>query len=233
MNFIKNSFNKLFGKQEEKPATKEETEQPVDVPEQELLQLFELAAKALSASKQPVSDEAKLQLYGLYKQATVGDCNTPKPALYEFVNKAKWDSWSRLKGMGKLSAIKSYISTAVSADPTIQQKLLAELQGENYEEGEVVVKNKQDSIGLKMAVQTDFSDSYSHPYFKRIEKGEAVDGIEHALLLQVNNSPKVYPLHFAIDKERADLVEAFLALLTAHEIQEMRDEEGTGILEYA
>lgn len=56
MNFIKNSFNKLFGKQEEKPIVKKETEQNVDVPEQELVQLFELAAKALSASKQPVSD---------------------------------------------------------------------------------------------------------------------------------------------------------------------------------
>lgn len=97
----------------------------------------------------------------------------------------------------------------------------------------MVVKGKQDSFGLKMAVQTDFSDSYSHPYFKRIEKGEAIEGIEHALLLQVNNSPKVYPLHFAIEKERADLVSAFLAVLTAQEIQGMQDEEGTGILEYA
>ena len=97
----------------------------------------------------------------------------------------------------------------------------------------MVVKGKQDSFGLKMAVQTDFSDSYSHPYFKRIEKGESIEEIEHALLLQVNNSPKVYPLHFAIEKERADLVSAFLAVLTAQEIQGMQDEEGTGILEYA
>ena len=111
---------------------KEETQQAVDVPEQELVQLFELAAKASSASKQPVSDETKLQLYGLYKQVTVGDCNTARPALYEFVNRAKWDAWSRLKGMSKASAIKDYISTAVSADPAIPQKLLAELQGEEY-----------------------------------------------------------------------------------------------------
>lgn len=78
----------------------------------------------------------------------------------------------------------------------------------------MVVKNKQDSFGLKMAVQTDFSDAYSHSYFKRIEKGEPIDSIDHALLLQVNNSPKVYPLHFAIEKERVDLVQAFVALLT-------------------
>lgn len=29
-----------------------------------------------------MTDEVKLQIYGLYKQANVGDCNTPKPALY-------------------------------------------------------------------------------------------------------------------------------------------------------
>jgi len=52
-------------------------------------------------------------------------------------------------------------------------------------------------------------------------------------LLQINNSPKVYPLHFAIDKEREDLVPQFLAILSVEDIGEMKDEEGTGILEYA
>ena len=49
----------------------------------------------------------------------------------------------------------------------------------------------------------------------------------------LNNSPKVYALHFAIEKEREDLVKCFLSLLTSEEIQGMKDEEGTGILEYA
>ena len=43
----------------------------------------------------------------------------------------------------------------------------------------------------------------------------------------------MYALHFAIEKEREDLVKSFLAMLTVEEISEMRDEEGTGILEYA
>jgi hypothetical protein len=54
--------------------------------------------------------------------------------------------------------------------------------------------------------------------------------ISHELLLQINNNPKVYPLHFAIDKEREDLVPRFLELLTIDEIKAMKDEEGTGIL---
>ena len=42
---------------------------------------FEAAAKEIAAfkpaSKDP-SDDEKLEVYALYKQATVGDCTTPK-----------------------------------------------------------------------------------------------------------------------------------------------------------
>ena len=51
--------------------------------------------------------------------------------------------------------------------------------------------------------------------------------------MKVNSAPKVYPLHFAIDKERLDLVEQFLKVLSKEDIETMVDEEGTGILEYA
>lgn len=32
-----------------------------------------------------------------------------------------------------------------------------------------------DSLGLKMVEQKDYSDTYSHPYFKKIEKGEPIE----------------------------------------------------------
>ncbi len=84
-----------------------------------------------------------------------------------------------------------------------------------------------------MVEQKDFSDNYSHPYFKSIQKGLPIGEITRELLLQVNNNPKVYPLHFAIDKERQDLVGSFLEKLSKEDIEGMKDEEGTGILEYA
>ena len=51
--------------------------------------------------------------------------------------------------------------------------------------------------------------------------------------MKKNNSPAVFPLHFAIEKEREDLVPKFLEVLSVEEIETMKDEEGTGILEYA
>jgi hypothetical protein len=53
----------------------------------------------------------------------------------------------------------------------------AELQGEEYEEEKGQAHNigptahKMETSGLKMVEQQDFSGSYSHPYFKPIEKG--------------------------------------------------------------
>ena len=37
-----------------------------------------------------VSDNDKLQLYGLYKQATIGSVNTKRPWGIDFVGAAKW-----------------------------------------------------------------------------------------------------------------------------------------------
>jgi diazepam-binding inhibitor (GABA receptor modulator, acyl-CoA-binding protein) len=60
-----------------------------------------------------------LELYGLYKQATVGDCNTSKPGILDFVGKAKWDAWNQFKGMKNFKAMELYIKKSSEADPTI------------------------------------------------------------------------------------------------------------------
>ena len=52
--------------------------------------------------------------------------------------------------------------------------------------------------GLKKVEQVDYSDEYSHPYFKPIMKEQELPEISHDLLMQKNDSPEVYPLHFAI-----------------------------------
>lgn len=38
-----------------------------------------------------------------YLQATVGPCNTPKPSMLDFVNKAKWDAW---KSLGSITQVR-------------------------------------------------------------------------------------------------------------------------------
>ncbi|CAO3606793.1 unnamed protein product [Cunninghamella blakesleeana] len=55
----------------------------------------------------PVND--KLQLYGLYKQATEGDCIVPKPSSRDIVRLAKWKAWDQLRHLSPIDAQKQYI----------------------------------------------------------------------------------------------------------------------------
>lgn len=58
------------------------------------------------------SDNDLLLLYGYYKQATVGDCNIPKPNNFIFDQKSlvKWKAWNNNLGMDKQTAMLNYIN---------------------------------------------------------------------------------------------------------------------------
>ena len=51
----------------------------------------------------------QLVLYGLFKQANVGDCDTARPGMLDLKGKAKWDAWNSNKGKSKDTAMEEYI----------------------------------------------------------------------------------------------------------------------------
>jgi len=67
------------------------------------------AASAKAFTKRP-TDQELLELYGFYKQATMGDCSTDRPGMLDLKGKAKWDSWNGRKGMSREEAAKKYIA---------------------------------------------------------------------------------------------------------------------------
>ncbi len=54
--------------------------------------------------------------YSFYKQATVGPCNLPKPAVWDVINKAKWNAWSKLGQMSKDEAMARYVEEIKKVD---------------------------------------------------------------------------------------------------------------------
>jgi acyl-CoA-binding protein len=50
-----------------------------------------------------------LRFYGLFKQATEGKNNLPKPSFWAVITKAKWDAWKNLGNMPKEEAMKKYV----------------------------------------------------------------------------------------------------------------------------
>jgi diazepam-binding inhibitor (GABA receptor modulator, acyl-CoA-binding protein) len=77
----------------------------------ELKELFEKAAADSKTLSEKPSNEILLQLYSLYKQGTEGDVNTDPPSNpFDFVNKAKYEAWSSLKGKTKEAAMEEYVA---------------------------------------------------------------------------------------------------------------------------
>ena len=77
------------------------------------MELKENFDKAVVESKQISSrpdNETLLQLYSLYKQATEGDINSDPPGMFDFVAKAKYDAWTKLKGTSTDNAMHQYIA---------------------------------------------------------------------------------------------------------------------------
>eukprot|EP01010_Urceolus_cornutus_P002429 NODE_3115_length_408_cov_174.013928_g2492_i0.p1 GENE.NODE_3115_length_408_cov_174.013928_g2492_i0~~NODE_3115_length_408_cov_174.013928_g2492_i0.p1 ORF type:complete len:122 (-),score=45.86 NODE_3115_length_408_cov_174.013928_g2492_i0:42-353(-) len=67
--------------------------------------------------KSPSTDAEKLLVYGLYKQATIGDVNTSRPGMLDFTGKAKWDAWEKQKGKSKEEAMKAYVENFNAKSP--------------------------------------------------------------------------------------------------------------------
>ncbi|KAF6031590.1 DBI [Bugula neritina] len=62
---------------------------------------FQTAAEEAKQLAQQPKNEELLELYSLYKQGTVGDCNTDRPGMLDFTGKAKWDAWNAKKALSR------------------------------------------------------------------------------------------------------------------------------------
>ena len=70
---------------------------------------FLTAAEFVKKLKTSPNNNELLDLYKYYKQATVGDNNTPKPGLLNFKNQSKWDAWTSVKGTSTHNSEVEYI----------------------------------------------------------------------------------------------------------------------------
>lgn len=82
-------------------------------------QQFDKAAENAKVLKTTPADNDLLDLYGLYKQALVGDCNTDKPGFLDFKGKSKWEAWNARKGVSSDEAKELYVTKVNNLIDTI------------------------------------------------------------------------------------------------------------------
>lgn len=78
----------------------------------EIKENFDYAVEQIRSSKprstNGPTDAEKLKFYALYKQATLGKCNTSQPWAFNVVERAKWDAWNALGNISKTDAMIQY-----------------------------------------------------------------------------------------------------------------------------
>ena len=57
-----------------------------------------------------MSNDDKGIVYGLFKQATIGDINTERPGMMDLKGKAKWDAWKAKEGTSQDDAKAAYVA---------------------------------------------------------------------------------------------------------------------------
>lgn len=79
----------------------------------DLTDAFNQAVNAVQNNKanKPIGNDIKLQMYALYKQATLGDISGKKPSALDMVGRAKYTAWEALKGLSLDDAKQRYIET--------------------------------------------------------------------------------------------------------------------------
>ncbi|KAL5714741.1 hypothetical protein ACHQM5_016659 [Ranunculus cassubicifolius] len=90
------------------------------------------AAASYDEFSKKVSKEAQLELYGLYKVATQGICDIPRPSALQLSKRSKWNAWQRLGSMSAQEAMQNYIILVTELYPFWATRLTSEnKEGDN------------------------------------------------------------------------------------------------------
>ena len=172
-----------------------------------LLSSFEAAAETVRRS-QGLSSQRKLELYGLYKQGTKGDCGEPRPGFWDMEGQAKWRAWRDRAGMATSAAMQAYVDLASENDTT--------------ETFGVAVSTMAEPEGA------DMDDSDDPEIIRAARDGDVTDD----LLSQIAavDAEGRTALHWAADRGRADLCKR---LLDAGASIDHKDATGLTALAYA
>ena len=68
------------------------------------------------------TEQQRWRMYGLSKQVTEGDCNTPSPPSTEMKKKWKWEAWNACKGYTKDAAMMAFVKEVENLDPEFKAR---------------------------------------------------------------------------------------------------------------
>ncbi|KAL1917737.1 uncharacterized protein VTP21DRAFT_3571 [Calcarisporiella thermophila] len=190
--------------------------------------LFQNAVERINSAKISLSSDAKLQLYALYKQATVGPNTTPRPGLFDIVGRAKWDSWKKCS-LSQDEAKSSYVSLVNDWIGGNQEAQGREEAGS--EQGSGARFSLANAVS-KLADEEDEHSDEPKDIFYYVKQGDVKEAerLLEGRDLNEKDAQGLSLLHWACDRGHAPMVEMLLARGADVDI---RDEDGQSPLHYA
>lgn len=187
---------------------------------------FGKAANHVQSLAASADTKTLLTLYGYYKQATEGPCNTPKPSWYDMKAKSKWEAWNSLGDLSRDQAKDLYIEMVKKLDPSFEVEKTSDSASNNT------------SWVCVSTMQPDSEDDELNPTEKSlidyIKDSDIKNVLKQLESLSVDNLNKLddglSALHWASDRGAADVVDA---LLSHGSDVNVKDSDGQTPLHYA
>ncbi|KAI8332770.1 acyl-CoA-binding protein [Blakeslea trispora] len=187
---------------------------------------FEQAFTYMNQHAIPLPNDKKLHFYGLFKQATVGDCNIDKPGLFDFVARAKYDAWQGFKGLNFREARNQYIDSVedlkVGWSRQGEYEYIPSLQELKEAEG---ISNVAVS---SMAIEKEEEESQDVFGYTRLCDLEKLSKVIKSDPEAINTKQDgLSPLHIAADRGYTDVLK--LLIEAGADINSKTDDEDTAL----
>lgn len=182
---------------------------------------FNSAAEVVQRIHSRLSQGDVLELYGLYKQSTCGQCNIAKPGLFQAQARSKWSAWNALGDMGQREAKRLYAEKIARLDPDWKT-----VNNAKNKTGWVVhsvhTAEEEDQIEEKNKTPFDYVKENSLHGLKRVLVKESIDVLDEQSGMGL--------IHWATDRNAGEILEY---LLSSGANVNLRDCDGQTCLHYA
>jgi len=198
---------------------REAAENFAELPSEDLQARFAAAAAWVGEAGSDLSTEAKLRLYGCYKQVSAGDAPPDRP--WGMEASMKWDAWHLHRGCSRGEAMKRYVEALASLAPGWESSGGAAASAAGG-------KHKADgSSGLGASVSTmgrlgdpdqadDVDETPVGQLCEKIAEGDVEEAsailARHPDLAFQKDKDGMFPLHWAADRGELEVARVLIQI---------------------